>query len=282
MNETMKYFRLFLLLIGFGLLAFFAAAKFHGFILSRAAVRQFEDRRQTTGKTNDKENHDGRLAATPPNFLLWSGTRIEDYEQSLNKHLAPALAVMRIPRLDVEAPVLEGTDDITLNRGVGHIAGTAYFGHDGNIGIAGHRDGFFRGLKNIKVGDRIQIDEVDRTETYIVDRLQIVSPQNVSVLASSAKPILTLVTCYPFYYVGNAPQRFIVHAVLVDSVPGGDSNRVANRSDQGGSHDLSASHQQPVVSEECDSKSCGSDPDSAVRIADVFRLLGNVARLSQR
>ena len=276
MNKTTKYLRLFLLLIGFGLLAFFAAAKFHGFILSRAAVREFEGRRQASGKTNEKENHDARLTAAPPNFLLWSGKRVEDYEQSLNKHLAPAMAIIRIPRLDVEAPVFDGTDDITLNRGVGHIAGTAYFDHDGNVGIAGHRDGFFRGLKNIKVGDRIQIDEADRAETYVVDRLQIVSPRNVSVLDSSAKPTLTLVTCYPFYYIGSAPKRFIVHAVLADSVPGGDS------SDQGGSHDLSASDQQPVVSEGCDSKSCSSDPDSAVRIADVFKLLGTVARLSQR
>ncbi len=282
MNKTMKYLRVFLLLIGFGLLAFFAAAKFHGYILSRLAVRQFEDRRQTTGKTNNKENHDVPLTAAPPSFLLWSGKRIEDYEQSLNKHLAPALAIIRIPRVDVEAPVLEGTDDITLNRGVGHIAGTAYFGHDGNVGIAGHRDGFFRGLKNIKVGDRIQIDEAARTETYIVDRLQIVSPRNLSVLASSAQPTLTLVTCYPFYYIGSAPKRFIVHAVLADLVPNGDSNKTANGSGEGGSHDLSASDQNPVASKGCDSKPCGSDPDSAVTIADVLKLLGTVGRLSQR
>ena len=113
--------------------------------------------------------------------------------------------------------MLEGTDDLTLNRGVGHIAGTALVGEDGNIGIAGHRDGFFRGLKNIRVGDRIDLEEPDRIKTYVVERLEIVDPENVSVLRSSSRPSLTLVTCYPFYFIGAAPRRFIVHAVLIGS-----------------------------------------------------------------
>ena len=113
--------------------------------------------------------------------------------------------------------MLEGTDELTLNRGVGHIAGTALFGKIGNVGIAGHRDGFFRGLKNIKVGDRIEVEEPGKVETYIVDRLQIVDPSNVRVLRSSDRSALTLVTCYPFYYIGSAPQRFIAHAILADS-----------------------------------------------------------------
>lgn len=102
--------------------------------------------------------------------------------------------------------------------GVGHIPGTARFGEDGNVGIVGHRDGFFRGLKDIKIGDHIDMEEPQEVETYIVDRLEIVDPGNVSVLRRSRKSTLTLVTCYPFCYVGRAPQRFIVHAAL-----GGDN-----------------------------------------------------------
>lgn len=157
--------------------------------------------------------------APPPNFLSWSEQRIRKYEKNLSEHAAPALAVIRIPRIGVEAPVLEGTDDIMLNRGVGHIATTAHFGETGNVGIAGHRDGFFRRLKDIKVGDRIEIEEPDRNENYVVDELQIVRPDNVDVLRSKGKPSLTLVTCYPFYYIGNAPQRFIVHATLAAPSP---------------------------------------------------------------
>lgn len=238
MKGAMKYLRRLLLLTGFGLLGLFAAAKFHGYILSREAVRQFEDLRPTAQKTGDKEeDHATPLVASPPSFLSWSERRIKDYEASLNQHLAPPLAIIRISRLDVEAPVLEGTDDVTLNRGVGHIAGTAHFGHDGNVGLAGHRDGFFRGLRNIKVGDQIEVEETDRTEIYVVDGLQIVSPRNVSVLASSAEPTLTLVTCYPFYYIGSAPQRFIVHAALAHSEPKETTGFVAG---QGSAEDAPA------------------------------------------
>jgi sortase A len=208
-----------LLLVGFGLLAFYGAAKLHEHFLSRAAVRDFEDLRQTTRNSNVKEKAEPQLLALPPNFLLWSEKRIHDYEESLNKRLAPPLAVIRIDRVHVEAPVFEGTDDMTLNRGVGHIAGTAPFGEDGNVGIAGHRDGFFRGLKEIKPGDHIDIEEPDRVETYIVNRWEIVNPGNVSVLRPSGKSTLTLVTCYPFYYIGRAPQRFIVHATLAGNKP---------------------------------------------------------------
>lgn len=205
--------RLFLL-VGVGLLTFYGAAKLHEYILSRVAIRHLEDLRHKTLNNNVKKATDPQLVSMSPNFLLWSEKRIHDYEESLNERFASPLAVIRIERLQVEAPVFEGTDDMTLNRGVGHIAGTALFGEDGNVGIAGHRDGFFRGLKDIKIGDHIDVEEADRAETYIVDQLEIVNPGKVSVLHSVGEPTLTLVTCYPFYYIGRAPQRFIVHAAL--------------------------------------------------------------------
>jgi sortase A len=103
---------------------------------------------------------------------------------------------------------------LILNRGVGRIPGTSFPGHDGNIGIAGHRDGFFRTLKDIRTGDSIELVTVSGTDIYIVDRIRITGPADVSVLLPRPKPSLTLVTCYPFYFVGPAPNRYIVEASL--------------------------------------------------------------------
>jgi sortase A len=124
------------------------------------------------------------------------------------------MAVLRIPKLNLEVPVLNGTDRFTLNRGVGRIPGTAFPGETGNIGIAGHRDGFFRGLKDIHMGDKIELLTAKGTDIYTVDRILITDPSDVSVLDSGTKPALTLVTCYPFHYIGPAPRRFIVEASL--------------------------------------------------------------------
>jgi sortase A len=125
-----------------------------------------------------------------------------------------AIAVLRIAKLSLEVPVLDGTDAITLNRGVGRIQGTALPGQKGNIAIAGHRDGFFRGLKDIHTGDRIELRTAQGTDIYIVDRTVVVDPDDVSVLEDGATPALTLVTCYPFHYIGPAPRRFVVKASL--------------------------------------------------------------------
>jgi sortase A len=209
-----KLLRRVLLCVGFALLAYCAVAKLHEFILSRAATRRFEDLKQANANIRTQQKPLVQPVTPAPNFVLWSQQRILHYEESLSKRVATPLAIVRINRIGVEAPVLDSTDDLTLNRGVGHIAGTALFGESGNVGIAGHRDSFFRGLKDIKVGDHIEVEETDRIETYVVDNLEIVTPKNISVLRSTNKPTLTLVTCYPFYYVGEAPQRFIVHATL--------------------------------------------------------------------
>jgi sortase A len=120
--------------------------------------------------------------------------------------------VLRIPRIGVEAPLLEGTDDWTLNRGVGHIEDTAAPGAAGNVGIAGHRDGFFRALKDVNEGDLLEIETRAGVAHYRIERTWIVAPDDVSVLDPTAVPSVTLVTCYPFYFVGSAPQRFIVRA----------------------------------------------------------------------
>ena len=113
--------------------------------------------------------------------------------------------------------MLEGSGDLALNRGVGHIQGTTPPGGIGNIGIAGHRDGFFRGLKDLHLGDAMDLLTEKGNYRYAVDEILIVPPENVSVLAPRSKPTLTLVTCYPFYFVGSAPLRYIVHASITGS-----------------------------------------------------------------
>ena len=111
--------------------------------------------------------------------------------------------------------VLEGDDAQTLARGVGHIPGTALPGWSGNVGLAGHRDTFFRALRHISLGDDILVTTLQGCYRYRVVSSEIVSPDETRVLDGSAVPSLTLVTCYPFHFIGSAPKRFIVHAQLV-------------------------------------------------------------------
>jgi sortase A len=127
------------------------------------------------------------------------------------------LAILRIPKINLEAPIFNDTDDVTLNRGLGRIPGTARVGEIGNLGVAGHRDGFFRGLKDIGPGDILELNLFGKTEKYVVSRIQIVKPEDTSVLRPTATQTLTLVTCFPFYYVGSAPDRYIVTASIQNS-----------------------------------------------------------------
>jgi len=124
------------------------------------------------------------------------------------------LGRIEIARLGVSAILRTGSDARTLQLAVGHISGTAWPGEDGNIGLAGHRDTFFRRLRDIEPDDRIRLVTPSASYDYRVQRTDIVEPSDVWVLAQTTEPSLTLVTCYPFTYVGAAPERFIVHAVL--------------------------------------------------------------------
>ena len=120
---------------------------------------------------------------------------------------------IEIPRLGVSTIIRAGSDARTLRLAVGHIPGTAYPGEQGNIGLAGHRDTFFRRLRDIKVDDEIRIVTPEETYTFKVERTSVVKPRDTWVLNdTSAGTVLTLVTCYPFTYVGSAPDRFIVRA----------------------------------------------------------------------
>src|SRR5580698_3929177 len=125
---------------------------------------------------------------------------------------------LEIPRLNLSVMVREGADERTLSRAVGHIPGTALPGKLGNVGLAGHRDTFFRELRNIREDDAIEFETTHGKYRYIVKSTSIVTPRDVSVLRASGGENLTLVTCYPFYYVGSAPKRFIVHATQVTAI----------------------------------------------------------------
>jgi len=151
----------------------------------------------------------------PPDTTLWAAGRVSDYETSLVVDKRVPQALLRIPAIDLAVPLLEGIDEITLNRGVGRIPGMARkIADGGNFGIAGHRDGYFRGLKDIGVGDTIEVLTLTDTFSYRVDDISIIGKNDLSVLQPTDNQILTLVTCYPFYFVGHAPKRYIVKAVL--------------------------------------------------------------------
>lgn len=216
-----------LLFMGAALLAVFLLAHLHRLIMFQAEMRRFEENKleaakapktAETVKATDAGN--GANAREEPSgsggveYALWSVQRISAYERSLTRHVDPPLAVLRIPKLGLDVPVLNGIDDLTLNRGVGRIPGTALPGQEGNIAIAGHRDGFFRGLKDILAGDTIELHTTIGTDVYVVDEIRITSPDDLSVLQRRPKASLTLVTCYPFYFIGSAPKRYVVEASL--------------------------------------------------------------------
>jgi len=159
-----------------------------------------------------------RLEREAPDTREWSAGRVAKFE-SLRGEPVQAVARLEIPRADVSVMVLEGTDEHTLDRAVGLVEGTARPGEVGNVGIAGHRDGWFRGLRHLERGDSLTLSHLDGVARYEVESISIVSPSEVEVLAPSEEPVLTLVTCYPFYFVGDAPERFIVRARQVGFEP---------------------------------------------------------------
>jgi LPXTG-site transpeptidase (sortase) family protein len=119
---------------------------------------------------------------------------------------------IEIPRLRISAIVAEGIDARTLRRAVGHVPSTALPGDAGNIVLAGHRDSFFRALKDVQAGDQVRITTEDGVYDYKVESTDVVGPERTDILAASDATTLTLITCYPFNYVGPAPDRFVVHA----------------------------------------------------------------------
>ena len=243
-RKTLIWIERILLVSGFALVGFYGAARSESWLTSRAVLKHFaaDEALAQSGNESELENlsSNGDVGSSeqlePPSvdFSLWGEQRVKAYRQSIGKHLeaesagaksaGTPLAVLRIPKISLEVPLFDRTDDLTLNHAVGRIAGTSRPGEPGNIGIAGHRDGFFRGLKDVRVGDAIELKTLKGTDTYIVDQIQIVLPRQVDVLRPRSVPSLTLVTCYPFYFIGSAPQRYIVKAFLSPEKNGGSEN----------------------------------------------------------
>ena len=200
-----------LFLLGLVLLAVWGGAWADRAISSRAALLKFQAEEAESAQSNVTQVYD-RASGSIVDLSLWSPKRVQAFKDSLAENAGAPIAVLRIPKIHLEVPVFDGTGDLTLNRGVGRILGTARIGQRGNLGIAGHRDGFFRGLKDVTPGDAVEVVLRGQTLTYVVDTIQIVDPKDVRVLRPSPNATLTLVTCYPFYFVGSAPQRYIVSA----------------------------------------------------------------------
>lgn len=127
------------------------------------------------------------------------------------------LGRIEISAIGLDAMIMEGTDAKTLRRSVGHISGTPLPGQQGNVAIAGHRDTFFRALRNIREDDGITLTTLAGSYGYRVDSIKVVEPDDTAVLDNTNTAILTLVTCYPFYFVGPAPKRFVVRAHRVSA-----------------------------------------------------------------
>lgn len=129
------------------------------------------------------------------------------------------VARLEAPTVHMTATVLEGSDDGTLAKAAGHIEDTALPGERGNVGIAGHRDTIFRPVRNLHIGDPLVVTTSNRVLRYLISSTQIVNPDDVYVLDPTPRPALTLVTCYPFTFIGHAPKRYIVRADLVGEAP---------------------------------------------------------------
>ncbi len=205
-----------LIALGIVLLALAGGEKLAGEVQKQRDLNRLEEalaavRSPSTASAAGPEN-----AARGLDTSLWSPERVRAYEESLREDLGAPVAVLSIPRIGLEVPVLPGTDDLTLSRAVGLIEGTPRPGEVGNSGIAGHRDGFFRGLKDVVAGDVLEVRSLSARRSYVVESIRIVRPEDVWVLDPASLPVLTLVTCYPFYFIGSAPQRYIVRAVSSD------------------------------------------------------------------
>ena len=184
---------------------------------SQADIRAFEQVLASGSAPMAKTADTAAGLSSDPDYSLWSSKRISDYHKANEERNDLPLAILSIDTLNLKVPVYNGTDEINLNRGAGRIKGTARIDAPGNLGIAAHRDGFFRVLKDIQLGDSIGMLTTKGQREFVVSSITIVDPTDVSVLAPTDDSTITLVTCYPFYFVGHAPKRYIVKGELLSN-----------------------------------------------------------------
>jgi len=181
------------------------------FLLGSGAVAQYAY--HSALLAFDQDRRPG-LDYREPDQSLWAPARVKSYQQQRWSLATPPEAVVRIPRLGLEVPVFPGATDFNMTRGAGRLEGSPRFGEPGNVGVSSHRDGWFRRLQDIELGDEIVVDTREHRFHYVVEEIRITDPTDTTVLWPGAVPEVTLVTCYPFYFLGNAPQRFVVRAEL--------------------------------------------------------------------
>jgi sortase A len=189
-----------LLLIGAGLMVWWLWVTVDGLAFQAVVARRLKDL-----------DHPLRARAL---VEVASATRREADESGI-------LGRIEVPRLGLSAPMIEGTSNRALRRGVGHVEHSAYPGERGNVALAGHRDTWFRKLKGVERGDLIRMRTPDGSFVYAVESFKVVDPERGDLLQETGSPRLTLVTCYPFHWVGPAPRRFVVFARPIE--PGDDA-----------------------------------------------------------
>ena len=201
-RPVLRWMRWTLLALGVGLLGYV------GYSLVDAKLFQaYENWRLDRAVERSRPSH----AAVPTKVFTVSAPSTEDLPRAPVVRGA-VLGRLEIARLGISVIVAEGVDSRTLRRAVGHIPGTALPGQAGNVAISGHRDTFFRALKDIQRDDEVLLTTLEGFYRYRVESIKVVEPGDTAVLDDSTESVLTLVTCYPFYYVGPAPRRFIVRA----------------------------------------------------------------------
>lgn len=216
--------------LGIALLGGYAAARVSFEHAREAGIEMFRQDRQAPDAVPPLARSDPSPAPAVDQSL-WSEQRIRAFAASAAGSARPQ-ALLRIPEIGLEVPVYPGVTETNLTRGAAHIEGTSALTSGGNIGIASHRDGFFRKLKDVAIDHELKLDLQGRTLTYRVVDLSVVSPHNTGVLAPTEIPSVTLVTCFPFYFVGSAPQRYIVRAELTDRQPVPAAAGLATASDK--------------------------------------------------
>lgn len=215
--------------LGVALLGYAALLKLHEAQASEAGLQAFA---LAAAATSESPASSTQISPTPPNAgaidvgqlqtldqSLWSKKRIAQYAEINKTNKDMPLAILRIDALNIVVPVYPDASDFNLNRGAGWIEDTASINERGNIGIAAHRDSFFRALKDAKTGQKMSLQTLQGTRHFTLAKIQVIDPADVSVLEATSDSRLTLVTCYPFYHVGSAPQRYIVTATEDISAP---------------------------------------------------------------
>ena len=217
-------------LAGVTLTGFFVVQIAQGEVQRLDGIADFQQISQSgdgqSGASNAQMHESAAAASGQPGFgdvgapdtSLWAAGRVADYQASLTAELPLVLGLLEIPSVGLKVPVYSTNTDLVMDRGAGIIDGMAYPNELGNIGISGHRDGYFRALKDVQPGDAIVLQTLQGEKRFKIDATTVVAIDDIALLRDTDEQTVTLVTCYPFYFVGHAPKRFIVTASLDEPV----------------------------------------------------------------